>query len=336
MTQHTRTDLTPKIIDSSVPLASRPTLLEGAAPTPQAAELDSQRQATTNPHAARTSTSCRNCGADAPEEYCPRCGQETAEHLPSAMEFVHEFVLHYFAAEGKLWRTLRALVLHPGRLTLEYLQGRKLRYVLPLRLYLTTSVVFFVLMKLITAHTSETLQARFERAGKEGRDLTVLDLGYITAVMHKDDTFSCEGPKWLCERLRTHAAASRAELSRRSAEVPVELFEHLSGAMFVLLPLFALILQLAFLKRTYGEHFLFALHVHSFWFLLMLALIPSPPGWIQLLVLGFLVIYSFMALHAVYRASWLLTILKGAAITVAYIASLLLATTLIVVWAIIR
>jgi hypothetical protein len=45
---------------------------------------------------------------------------------------VHEFVLHYFAAEGRLWRTLKALVLHPGRLTIEYLRGHKRQYVLPL------------------------------------------------------------------------------------------------------------------------------------------------------------------------------------------------------------
>jgi hypothetical protein len=336
MTQHTRTDLTPKIVDSGVPLTSSPTLLEGAAPTPQAAEPDSQRPATTNPHAARTSTSCRNCGADAPEEYCPRCGQETTEHLPSAVEFVHEFVLHHFAAEGKLWRTLRALVLHPGRLTLEYLQGRKARYVLPLRLYLTTSVVFFVLMKLVNAHVGEAMQARFERAETAGKDITIIGLGSVSAVMHKDGIFTCDGPKWLCERLRTHAAASRAELNRRIAETPVELFEHLSGAMFVLLPLFALMLQLAFLKRTYGEHFLFALHLHSLWFLLMLVFLPSPPAWVQVLVLGFLVIYSFMALRAVYGASWLLTILKGAAITVAYIASLFVAMMVITVWIMIR
>jgi uncharacterized OB-fold protein len=80
----------------------------------------------------RATLYCRNCAAYAPDQYCPRCGQETNEHLPSAREFVHEFVLHYFAAEGRLWRTLKALVLHPGRLTIEYLRGHKRQYVLPL------------------------------------------------------------------------------------------------------------------------------------------------------------------------------------------------------------
>ena len=85
---------------------------------------------------ARESPYCRNCGTRAPDQYCPRCGQETNEHLPTAREFVHELILHYFAAEGRLWRTLGALVLHPGRLTLAYMRGRKRRYVLPLRPYL--------------------------------------------------------------------------------------------------------------------------------------------------------------------------------------------------------
>ena len=89
---------------------------------------------------------CRNCGAPAGGKYCPECGQDTAPHPPTAREFLHEFAAHYVAIEGSLWITLRKLLV-PGALTLDYFAGRKRRYVHPLRLYLTASVVFFLVAK---------------------------------------------------------------------------------------------------------------------------------------------------------------------------------------------
>ena len=47
------------------------------------------------------------------------------------------------ALEGALWRTLVALLWHPGRLTVEYFAGRRARYIAPLRLYLTFSLILF-------------------------------------------------------------------------------------------------------------------------------------------------------------------------------------------------
>lgn len=102
---------------------------------------------------------CRNCEAalgDPPGNYCPHCGQDTAGHAPSFLEFVHEFIGHYIALEGRLWRTLIKLFFLPGELTKEYLRGRKLRYVLPLRLYLTASFLFFLLVKVIGNGSSLT------------------------------------------------------------------------------------------------------------------------------------------------------------------------------------
>ena len=100
---------------------------------------------------ARTDLACRNCGAQAPRKFCPECGQETTLHPPTLGEFLHEFVGHYVALEGSLWRTLALLLARPGRLTREYLDGRRRRYVLPLRLYLTASFVFFLVLKLVAS-----------------------------------------------------------------------------------------------------------------------------------------------------------------------------------------
>ena len=288
------------------------------------------------PGPATRSPYCLNCDAYAPDQYCPHCGQETNEHLPSAREFVHEFVLHYFAAEGRLWRTLAALVLHPGRLTIEYLRGRKRKYVLPLRLYLTLSIVFFLLLRLATAPAAEQVSAAFHRSLNDGHStFTIINLGVGKALRKADGSFTCDLPHWLCNRITERVVQPPGELERRLSHLTTDLFSHLSTAVFLLLPLFAFYLQLAYFKRTYGEHFLFALHVHSFWFLGLLVLLLPLPGWIRMPVAAYLIVYSVAALHAVYASAWWATVLKGLLIGFAYAASLLVATILMSIWGII-
>jgi Protein of unknown function (DUF3667) len=106
------------------------------------------------PHASALATAaCPNCGRPLaglppPVHHCPSCGQETHLHAPTLFEFVHEFVAHYVALEGALWRSLKTLLLRPGQLTLDYFEGRRRQHVLPLRLYLTASFLFFLVLKL--------------------------------------------------------------------------------------------------------------------------------------------------------------------------------------------
>jgi Protein of unknown function (DUF3667) len=287
--------------------------------------------------AIREYPNCRNCGADAPDLYCPHCGQGTKEHPPTFREFIHEFLLHYFAAEGRLWRTLDALVLHPGRLTIEYLRGRRLVYVTPLRLYLTVSVVFFLLWKIAAAPDNERVAAAFHRSLTDGHSVfSIVDLGFARAVRNADGSFECSLPASLCKRIQVRVLQQPGQLENRVSRLPSELVNHLSTAVFLLLPLFALYLQILYRKPTYGEHFLFALHVHSFWFLVMMALVLPIPPWARMLLTGYLFVYTVIALHAVYLSAWWKTVLKGLAIGVAHVASLILATTAIAMWIIIE
>jgi Protein of unknown function (DUF3667) len=83
---------------------------------------------------------CANCGYSAPEQYCPRCGQETRAP-PTILEFLREVLDHLLSFESKALRTLAKLHFRPGKLTSEYFAGRRVRYVRPLRLYLRVSVL---------------------------------------------------------------------------------------------------------------------------------------------------------------------------------------------------
>jgi Protein of unknown function (DUF3667) len=83
---------------------------------------------------------CRNCSEHVAGHYCANCGQETRIALPTFAAFMREAAGRYVALDGRLWRTLLALVARPGFLTLEYFSGRRRRYIRPARLFLVLFV----------------------------------------------------------------------------------------------------------------------------------------------------------------------------------------------------
>lgn len=86
---------------------------------------------------------CLNCGAETPGAYCSVCGQEATDYRVSARLFFRE-LLDALTLDSKFFRSLGPLLFRPGFLTREFTQGRRVRYLRPLRLYLFTSFLFFV------------------------------------------------------------------------------------------------------------------------------------------------------------------------------------------------
>ena len=107
-------------------------------------------------------THCADCGAELPGEFCARCGQHRVEPPRTFWALMREWVSAYFNLEGKLWTTLRVLVLQPGELSLEYFRGRRTRYFPPLKLYLTMSVLFFSLAALRLYVAGDHTQSKAE------------------------------------------------------------------------------------------------------------------------------------------------------------------------------
>ena len=91
-------------------------------------------------------TTCLNCGAVLPGRFCPDCGQKDQPIRQPAHVFITESVSEYFGLDGRLWRSLGALLFRPGALTEAYLDGRRTHYLRPLRLYLSATVLFFFLL----------------------------------------------------------------------------------------------------------------------------------------------------------------------------------------------
>lgn len=101
------------------------------------------------PH--RKEKNCLNCGATVSGPFCQQCGQEnivTQQHFGS---LARHFVYDIFHFDGKFFATLGYLFSRPGFVPKEYTAGRRQRYLDPIRMYLFTSAVFFlVFFKAIT------------------------------------------------------------------------------------------------------------------------------------------------------------------------------------------
>jgi hypothetical protein len=87
---------------------------------------------------------CLNCGAELHGPFCTDCGQRVVPPYPTLREMAGDAWQEFSGWDGRFARTLRMLI-HPGALTLEVLEGRRARYVSPLRLYLVASIMFFLI-----------------------------------------------------------------------------------------------------------------------------------------------------------------------------------------------
>lgn len=75
--------------------------------------------------------------------FCAACGQADDPIQQPVSHFIREAFSEYFGLDGRLGRSFGALFFRPGHLTLEYVGGRRVRYLRPFRLYLTATVLFF-------------------------------------------------------------------------------------------------------------------------------------------------------------------------------------------------
>lgn len=93
---------------------------------------------------AEPSSNCLNCGARLRGQYCGTCGQRSRSRLISLWELVSDAFGDLLELDSRLWQTLIPLLVRPGRLTADYLQGKRARFMPPFRMYLVLSLLFFV------------------------------------------------------------------------------------------------------------------------------------------------------------------------------------------------
>ncbi|MET0180123.1 MAG: DUF3667 domain-containing protein [Novosphingobium sp.] len=87
-------------------------------------------------------SACLNCGTVLVGSHCHACGQHAHVHRTLGA-FVHDLAHGVLHVEGKVWRTLPLLVWRPGRLTREYIDGRRASYLSPIALFLFAVFLLF-------------------------------------------------------------------------------------------------------------------------------------------------------------------------------------------------
>ncbi len=253
-------------------------------------------------HAEVVETVCANCGAELGGGFCHACGQKAAGPDVSLRHFFHEAFEEFAHVDGKIVRTLRPLLTKPGTLTKEFLDGRRARYISPIRLYLTCSVLFFALAAI--APPAERPFFHVSRvAGEAGLDPVAV------------------------QQLRD-AATLRANQA---------IVHDLPRAMFALMPAFGLLTWVLYRKKRpfYAAHLYYSIHLHAFIFLALTVAIPlrlvGGPATGALSMVAIFV-YLYASLRRVFGGSRLQTAWKGALIGISYSAMVLAAVLAIGLW----
>lgn len=282
-------------------------------------------------------------------------------HPPSMGEFVGEFIGHYVAVEGPLWRTLGLLVSRPGRLTNAYMAGKRVLYTQPLRLFLTLSVMLFALLQfggfsIGNDAIADARQGRLKFSADVKADDGAasaapaaaqysLSLGYYGLSFTKDGResalrFELDLPDTDEPSVATSAVLALvpdldARLQRFGALPPQQkaermtkgFFSRMPYVIFFMVPVMALFLKLLYWRtgRRYGEHLLFALHVTAFAFVVIMLMRVTPWLWSVGLLGVWLLAYLARAMHNVYGGAAAASAVRWLALVVAYLLVLMVA-----------
>lgn len=92
---------------------------------------------------------CPNCGTRLQGRYCSGCGQLDQPLRQPVHRYLAQSLSEFFGLDGRVWRTLGILLFKPGKLTEAYLRGQRRRYLRPLRVYLSSTLLFFFLLSLL-------------------------------------------------------------------------------------------------------------------------------------------------------------------------------------------
>lgn len=245
---------------------------------------------------------CPNCEHQLKDtmNYCFNCGQENHIKRVSVNMLLSDFSTTYFSFDSKLLASLKYLLIKPSFLSLEYLNGKIEAYLRPIRMYVFISFVFFLLNSMLS--TNDTFEAvNFTKDGKPVEiELIQKDLKKEKKSHADEDILLGADTSFFEEKLKkifSDNKETRLFLGVLRSKLPI--------LFFVLIPIFGILLFVFFYKKKYYyvDHLVFALHLQSFVFILLIVnLIIDSFFKIDLLALICLVffVYSFIAARRFY------------------------------------
>ncbi len=318
--------------------------------------------------------SCENCGTPLEGRYCHVCGQEARSLDVSFQSFVGEWLAAVLGFDGRIWRTLGRLLLSPGGLSIDFLEGRRARYVSPLRLYFFISVAVFLALAVSDssvvnfserdASKESTLTYSWSSGNRDGAPPT--EAADSQAPQSSEETTALDGDGAHTEATTEAAGgddsgkdddsgndggdSSESEVEKKVGQwisgsaqrfksdpeaVNKAFLDRMPHAFFLLVPLYALFLKVLFRKRyrSYVQHLVVSLHLHTLGFVLVTL------GTLTDYVLGYrgdengpasagaiivLLVHSFMGFRKIYGDRRRTMLWKYALLSLAHLLSLML------------
>lgn len=251
---------------------------------------------------------CPNCGTPVTGQYCSSCGQIQKDIRRFFLALVNEALDDVFSLNSRMRKTLVAILFRPGFLTNEYLRGRRVSYVQPIRLYFITSISFFLMLSIVnffsprlaadavavevqsetTAQAGQTIEPKqssgvdlpLDQSPVDGEQLSDLDqtLANVDRSFADGDfdlglaSISKEKETKIKALLQTQIKKAVVLADQGSGELVAKFLQIAPPIIFCLLPLFALLLKILYMFRGvyYTEHFIYAVHNHCFVYLTLL------------------------------------------------------------------
>ncbi|GAB3334686.1 DUF3667 domain-containing protein [Marivirga atlantica] len=292
---------------------------------------------------------CLNCAEllTKDQNYCPNCGQEnTIKKLPIGA-FIQDFLSNYLSFDTVLSKTLYPFIFKPGKLTKDFNEGKRKRYINPIRLYLLFSLFFFFMVGLLVPN--DFTKGKGKLTDKElvtadsvsniyidslSKDLDFKNVvnpkeikkdaeaGWLNLKQWaKDDTLSDQGFQENLQSININVNDFNAKAFRNFLAEPAlftyKATRNLPVLMFFLLPLFALILKLFYFRRFYYiEHVIHGLHLHAFAYfiyglgILLMSTFDSSENWILFAGFSWVSLYTLFSMKRLYPGSWGKTFIK--------------------------
>jgi hypothetical protein len=278
-------------------------------------------------------THCLNCGAELKGSYCYQCGQKDMPRRQNISDLFINFISSFWSFESKFFKTFGTLLFKPGRIIQDYNAGKRETYYHPARMYVFLSFIFFLVYSFVPEEDKINMN-------DDGRELTaeekkqVLDsvetnweensLNGMKNVREYDSIQNTLPPEKQDEWVERYLMRKMLLLREQNGDSPKKIWsnymssfaENTPRMIFLLLPVFALLLKLLYVRRDfyYSEHLIFAVFFYDFLYLIgSIGLLFSFVEWLSWVpaVLALLVFFNlYKSMRKVYNQSRVKTILK--------------------------
>ncbi len=290
---------------------------------------------------AERSAACLNCGSKLHGQFCSACGQRDIPPYPSTRELVVDAFWELSGWDGRFVSTTKALIRAPGMLTREFLEGRRARFLSPLRLYLLASLAYFLVAAgapdLRIGKSVSGIRVTSASASRPERVANAAERS-----LDGGDVLSAEDRAKAMKDLERAPAPLRPFLKKAVGD-PIGfkrgILEAMPKLLFAMLPVFAAIVAIFYRGRKYPEHLYFAIHLHAFVFVALAFAeltkftrsVPLVSG-VGVIAMLWVAVYATLAFRRVYGGSIAKTIAKEVGIGAIYSVFTLVGFILMIYW----